>query len=141
MMAEVEEAADQGRGHETDTADHSSPKLSSRKPLSTIRCIVDGRTHAASVGDYLADGHENAKRDRVPQTQNPVKPSSVTDPADRGKHCFPWRRIVIEPASCSIEFNRQRDARRNTGSQAEEETQAEAVADAKDKRVRYRAGD
>ena len=48
---------------------------------------------------------------------------------------------MIEPASRSIKFNRQRDAGRNTGSQAKEQTKPEAIADAEDKRVGYRAGD
>ena len=39
----------------------------------------------------------------------------------------------------STEFNRNGDAGRDTGSQPKEETKAEAVADAEDNGVRYRA--
>ena len=45
---------------------------------------------------------------------------------------------MIPPASRSIELNRQRDARRNPGSQAKERTQSQAVADAESQRVSYR---
>jgi hypothetical protein len=46
---------------------------------------------------------------------------------------------MIQATSCSIEFNCQGDARRDTGSQAKEETKAQTVAEAEDNGVRYRA--
>jgi len=36
---------------------------------------------------------------------------------------------MLQATSCSIEFNRNGDAGRNTGSQAKEETKANTVAD------------
>ena len=47
---------------------------------------------------------------------------------------------MIQATSCSTEFNRQSDTGGDTGSQAKEETEAEAVADAEDNGVRYRTG-
>jgi hypothetical protein len=47
---------------------------------------------------------------------------------------------MIQPASCSTEFNRQGDASRDTGSQAKKETKAEAVANAEDNGVRHHTG-
>jgi hypothetical protein len=43
---------------------------------------------------------------------------------------------MIEPTSCPIELDRQRDTSRNSGGQTKEETKAEAVADSKNNRVR-----
>ena len=47
---------------------------------------------------------------------------------------------MIQSTSCPAEFNRQGDAGCDTGSQAKEETEAQAVADAEDNGVRYCAG-
>jgi hypothetical protein len=47
---------------------------------------------------------------------------------------------MIQPASCSTEFNRQDNAGGDSGSQAKEKTKAEAVADAEDNGVRYGTG-
>lgn len=47
---------------------------------------------------------------------------------------------MIEPTSCSIEFKRQSNASCNTGNDAKEETDAEAITDAKHNRIGYRAG-
>jgi hypothetical protein len=47
---------------------------------------------------------------------------------------------MIQPTSCSTELNRQSDTGGDAGSQAKEETEPEAVADAEDNRVRDRAG-
>src|SRR6266571_1993750 len=58
-----EGATDQGRDHVAESTDHSSPKLTTRKPWTARRCIVGGRTHAARVGEYLADCDENGKCD------------------------------------------------------------------------------
>jgi len=48
---------------------------------------------------------------------------------------------MIEAASRPIEFNRDCDTGRDTGSQAKEETEAKAVADAEDNGVRNGAGE
>jgi hypothetical protein len=50
---------------------------------------------------------------------------------------------MIQAASCSVEFNRDCDTGRDTGSEAEEEAEAKAkaVADAEDNGVRNRAGE
>ena len=47
---------------------------------------------------------------------------------------------MIQPTSCSTELNRQSDTGGDAGSQAKEETEAEAVADAEDNGVCDRAG-
>src|SRR5437899_2781423 len=46
---------------------------------------------------------------------------------------------MIQPARCTIEFNRQRNAGRNPGSQAKEGAQTEAIPDSEDNRIRDRA--
>src|SRR5436853_1755583 len=135
-----EGTTDQGRDHVADRTDHSSPKLTTRKPWTPRRCIVGGRTHAARVGEYLADDDENDKCDCESEAQNPVQSGSESEPTDGGKQPFPKQGVMIQPTSCSTEFNRQGDTGRDTGSQAKEETEAEAVADAEDNGVRYRTG-
>jgi len=47
---------------------------------------------------------------------------------------------MIQLTSCPAKFNRQGDTGRDTGSQTKKGTKAEAVADAEDNGVRYRAG-
>ena len=44
---------------------------------------------------------------------------------------------MIQTTSCPIELDRQRNASRNTRSQAKDETKANAIADAEDNGVRY----
>jgi hypothetical protein len=47
---------------------------------------------------------------------------------------------MIQPARCPAEFNREGNTGGDTGSQAKEETEAQAVADAEDNGVCDRAG-
>jgi hypothetical protein len=56
-----ENATDEGCGRVTESTDHSAPKLTTREPWTARRCIIESRTHAAGVGEYLADGDENGK--------------------------------------------------------------------------------
>src|SRR4029077_15541182 len=109
-----ERAADKGSGNVANRADHSSHRLTTRKPWTASCRVVRSGTHAARVGQYLADCNETGKCDCESKTQNPVQSNSETKRADGGKHCFPRQRIMIQPASRAIEFNRQGDARRNT---------------------------
>src|SRR5256884_4131552 len=133
-------SADKRRRNVAERTDHSSPKLTTRKPW-TARCfIVHGRTHPLRVGEYLADADENGERDSESEAQNPVQPGSEGKSPNSGKQSFPGQGVMIQPASCSTTFNRQGDTGRDTGSQAKEEPQAEAIADAKNNRVRDRTG-
>jgi hypothetical protein len=47
---------------------------------------------------------------------------------------------MVQAASRPIELNRQGNACRNSGDQAEKRTQAQAVTDTEDQRISYRAG-
>src|SRR2546426_2883702 len=90
-----EGATDKGRDHVAYSTDHSSPKLTTRKPWTARRCIVHGRTHAARVGEYLADGDENGKCDCESEAQNPVQSSSESEPPDGGKQPFPKQGVMV----------------------------------------------
>src|SRR6266850_5053758 len=109
-------------------------------PNTPSRFIVDRRTHSAKVGEDLAGGDENGKCDGESEAHNPVQSGSESEPPDGGKQSFPRQGVMIQPPSCSAELNRQSDTGGDTGSQAEEKTEAEAVADAEDNGVRDRAG-
>src|SRR6266571_45641 len=90
-----EGATDQGRDHVADRTDHSSPKLTTRKPWTASRSIVGGRTNAARVGEYLADGDENGKCDCKSEAQNPVQSGSESEPPNGGKQSFPKQGVMI----------------------------------------------
>jgi len=73
------------------------------------------------------------------------KPTILYSPApkatpDGGKQSFPRQGVMIQPTRCSTELNRQSDTGGEAGSQPEEKTEAEAVAEAEDNGVRYRTG-
>jgi len=132
-----EGATEEGRDHVSDSADHRSPKLTTRKPWAAKRCIVERRTHAARVGEYLAGGDEHGKCDCESEAHNSVQSNSKGEPSDGGEERFPKQGVMIQPAGSATEFYCQGDAGGDTGSQAKEETEAEAVADAEDDGVRY----
>src|SRR5467141_3598643 len=133
-----EGATDKGCRNVADSTDHSSPKLTTRKPW-TARCsIVHSRTHAASVGEYLAGCDENGKCDCESEAHNPIQSGSESETPDGGKKSFPKQGVVVQPTRCSTEFNREGDTGGDTGSQAKEETEAEAVAETEDNGVRDR---
>src|SRR5690242_3658141 len=71
-----ERATNQRRDHIAHSTNHRSPKLTTRQPWTPRCCIVDGRTHAARVGEYLAHGYEHGKWDCESETQNLVQSSS-----------------------------------------------------------------
>ncbi len=88
----------------------------------------------------MAGSDENGKCDGESEAHNPVQSGSESEPADGGKQSFPRQGVMIQPTRCSTELNRQSDTGGNAGSQAKEETEAKAVADAEDNGVRYRSG-
>jgi len=135
-----ESATEKGRGCVADSAHHSSPKQTARKPWTARRCIIGGRTHAVTVGEYLADRDENGKCDGESEAQNPIQSNSQTQTANGGKQSLPGKGVMIHSTSRSTEFNRQGDTSCNPGSQAKEGTKTEAVADAEYNGVGYRAG-
>ncbi len=80
-----EGATDQGGGDVAARTDDSSPKLTACKAW-TARCrIVHSGTHAAIVGQYLADSDEKRKGDRESKAQGPIQSSAESQPADGGK--------------------------------------------------------
>src|SRR5258708_17993334 len=101
---------------------------------------MEGRAHTARVGEDLAERDEDGKRDGESKAQSPVQPSCESEAADRGKQSFPEPGVMVESAICQIVLNRQGHAGRNAGSQAKEEAKPEAITDAEDNGVRYRAG-
>src|SRR6266851_4777336 len=90
-----EGAADKGRDRVADRTDHSSPKLTARKPWAARRFIVHGRKHTARVRQYLAGGDENGKSDCESEAQNPVQSSSESQPPNGGKQSFPRQGVMI----------------------------------------------
>ena len=141
MFPVMEEGAtDKGGGYVADGTDHGSPKLAPRKPRTTRRLVVDRGTRAARVGEYLADGDENGKCNCEMHAQNHVQSSAETEPADGGKQRFSWPGVMVQPASGSMELDRQGNPGRYAGGKAKKETEAEAIPDAEYDRVRYRTG-
>ena len=67
-----ESAADKRRGNVADGADYTSPKLTLRKTWTASRCVLHGGTHAARVGEDLADGDESRKCDRESEPHDSV---------------------------------------------------------------------
>ncbi len=135
-----EGATDQCGDRVADGTEDRSPKLATRKPWTARRFLVHGRTHATRVGEYLADGDETGKCDGESEAQNPVQSRSEGEPPDGGKQCFPRQRVMILPAGCTTEFNRQSDSGGDTGGQTKEKTKAETIADAEDNGVGDRTG-
>jgi hypothetical protein len=86
-----ERAADKGRDHVAESTDHRAPKLTTRKPWTARRCIVGRGTHAARVGEDLAEGDENGKGDGESEAQNPVQPGPEGEAPDGGKQSFPTK--------------------------------------------------
>src|SRR4029077_15610824 len=100
-----EGATDKGAGYVAKGANHRSPELTTCKARTASRYIVHGRMHSARVSQYFAYGDEKAKRNCKPQAQNSIESSSEARSSNRGKHSFPWQRVMIEPTSCPIKFN------------------------------------
>jgi hypothetical protein len=84
---------------------------------------------------------ENAKYDCEFGTQDPVESSAESRRANRAEHGLPSQWIMIVPASCSMKFNRDGNARRGSRSDSKEETKADTVADSEDDRVRHHLGE
>lgn len=133
-------AADECRGNVTDSTNDRSPKATTRKTRTARGSIVRGGTHAARIGEYLADGDENGERDTESEAQNPIESGSESEAANGREQRFPKQGVMIQAASRSVEFNRKCDAGRDTRSQAKEETQAKTVADPEDDGIRYCPG-
>jgi uncharacterized protein len=121
-------------------ADNRAPELAPREPWAARGCIVSTGAHTARIGNYLANSDENGKGDCKPKTQRAVKPYAETQPADCGKHSLPKQGVVVKAARGSIEFNGKRNARSNAGGEPKEKSEADAVPDAEDDRVRHRPG-
>jgi ketosteroid isomerase-like protein len=121
-------------------ADDRTPELAPRKPRPARGYVVNLWTHAASVSNHLADRDENGKGDCKPKTQRTVKSNAEGQSADGGEQSFPEQGVMIQPARGSIEFDGNGDAGANSGSNAKEETKANAVSDSEDDRVRDRPG-
>ena len=65
-------ATDKSTSDVADSADHRSPKLTTREPRSPSRHMIHGRMHAARVRENLADRDEEAKCDCESNAYNPV---------------------------------------------------------------------
>ena len=102
-------ATDKCRGNVADRSNDSPPELTTREARTTRRDIVDSRTHAAGIGEDLADRDENAKGDRKFDAQNPIQSSAEGKPAYSGEKCFPRQGVMIQATSRAIEFNRSGD--------------------------------
>jgi len=65
-------ATDKSTGDVANSADHRSPKLTTREPRSTSRDIIDGRTHPPRVSPNLADRDQEGKCDCESTAYNPI---------------------------------------------------------------------
>ena len=74
----------------------------------------------------MAGGDENGKCDGESEAHNPVQSRSESESPDGGKQSFPRQGVMVQPTRCSTELNRQSDTGGDAGSQAKEETEAEA---------------
>jgi CRP-like cAMP-binding protein len=132
-----EGATDKRRDKVTEGTDGRSRKLKAGKTWTASRLIFHCRTHAARIGQHLPGGDENSKRGGESKTHNSVKSRSESDATDGGEQSFPGPGIMIQAATGSIKFNRESDARCNTGSKTKEETKTKAVADAENDGVSH----
>lgn len=73
------------------------------------------------------------------QAQNPVQPSGERRTAHGGEQRLPRQSIMFQAASRAIKFNRHGDTGGQTRGNAKEEPKADAVSDAEQNRVSYRA--
>src|SRR5438034_8937775 len=125
-----EGAADKRRRNVAERTDHSSPKLTTRKPW-TARCfIVHGRTHPLRVGEYLADADENGERDSESEAQNPVKRGAEGKSPNSGTQSFHAHGVSRQPVICSTRFTQHGNIDCDNGSQDNEEPPAAAAAEA-----------
>jgi hypothetical protein len=95
------------------------------------RRIVERRTHAARIRKNLAHRKQDGEGHSKFPAQTPVKARAERNSPYGAEQPFPPERIVIQPPSRSIEFNRERDAGCQTRSQAKEKAQAKPVANSK----------
>ena|ERR1700686_3462070 len=135
-----EETTGKRRGNVACRPDYRSPELAAGNAGTAIGCVVDGRTHAARVGDHLSDCDEDDKGNCKPETKRAVESCSESQSADGGEYCLPLQRVVIQAARSAIEFDGNGDAGGNPGGNAEEKTEAEAVSDSEDNGIRHRSG-
>ncbi len=112
-----------------------APKLTPRKAWTARGGVIESRTHAARIGEYLADGDESGEGSCESEAYNPVQPGSDSEATDGSKDSFPRQPIMIQSTSSAIEFNRNGDAGCNPGNYTKKEPKAQAIADAEDQRV------
>ncbi len=93
------------RGNVAYSANHRSPKLTTRQARPAKGCIVNSGAHSARIGEYLAGRDERGKRDCVFEAETPVEPSGETQSADGAEKSFPKQRVMVQSASGSTEFN------------------------------------
>ncbi len=123
-----------------DGSDNRAPKLAAREAWSARGGIVSGGTHAARIGEDLAGSYYDGKGDGEVEAQVVVQSGAERETTDSGKQSFPWQGVRRKTARGAVELNREGDTSREARSQAEEETQAQAVANAKNDGVGYYTG-
>src|SRR5580700_9327073 len=135
-----EGAADKRGSYVAYGADNRAPELAPRKPWPARGYVVNDRTHAARIGNYLAKCNENGKCNCELKAQRAIKSCGETQPSDRGKHSLPEQGVVVQCTRGSIEFDGNSDTGGNAGGKTKEETKANGVPNSEDDRIRHRAG-
>src|SRR5882724_332731 len=84
-----ERATNKGRSNIAERPNDSPLKLTARDARSTRSSIVNRGTHAARVGDDLADGDDSGKCHGEFEPQNSVESGADSQPAKGAETCFP----------------------------------------------------
>ena len=124
-------AANERRDRIADGSDNGPPELRARQARAARRHIIQSRTHAPGVGEYLAERDQDAKCHCEFPTQDPVQRETEGKPADGAEKTFPAERVMVKAASGAIEFNGQGDAGGDARDETKEQAKADTVADSK----------
>ena len=125
---------------EPGTTDKGAPKLTPCKPRTPIGSVIHAGTHAVRISNDLANRDENGKCNGELEAEDAIESGAESQAADGRKHTLPEQGIVVPAARGSIEFDGQRDTGGYSSSKAKEKTEADAVTDAEDDRVRHGPG-
>lgn len=136
-----EGATDERRDDIAEGAEHRCPELTTGKARAAISGIVDIGTDATRIGHDLASSEKNSERDCEPEPHSAVQSRAEAEPPNHGKERFPTERIMIEAASCPVEFNRYGHACRDSTNKPEKRTEPQAKANPEDNGIGNGAGE
>src|SRR5882724_8878571 len=87
-----------------------SPSVTAGEARLAGRGVVQRRTHATRIRKDLSQREHDGESKGKFQAQVPVEGGAEGKSPDSAEKSFPPQRVMIQPASRSIEFNRKRDA-------------------------------